>query len=193
MADGTRRQVRLNSQQLRTLAHPLRARLLAALRGEGPATATELAQRLETNSGATSYHLRQLAEVGLVEEDRRGGRGGPRWWRSAHESTTWTESDFDSDPDDRAAADWSLGHHVRVMNRWVEEWLAGRREWSKPWRDAAGMSDLEFHLTPDQLDALMGELHQVIERHRQASDPTAAEAERCVIILQAFPAKELPV
>ena len=193
MSDIRPRQVRLNSRQLRAVAHPLRARLLAALRGEEAATATELAQRLETNSGATSYHLRRLAEVGLVEEDRHGGRGGPRWWRSAHESTTWTESDFDSDPDDRAAADWALGHHVRVMNRWVEDWLAGWREWSKPWRDAAGLSDLEFHLTPAQLDALTGELHQVLERHRQGSDPTAAGAERCVIILQAFPAKELPV
>ena len=59
----------LDSVRLRTLAHPARARLLGLLRIEGPATATALAQRLGTNSGQTSYHLRQLAAVGLVVED----------------------------------------------------------------------------------------------------------------------------
>ena len=63
------RSVRPDSRQLRVLAHPLRSRLLGALRHGGPATATALAARLGTNSGATSYHLRQLAEAGLVEDD----------------------------------------------------------------------------------------------------------------------------
>lgn len=172
------------------LAHPLRARLLSALRGYGPATATELARKLGKNSGATSYHLRQLAEVGLVEEDRRGGTGGQRWWRSVHELTTWSESDFDADPDDRAAADWALGHHIRVMTRWVEDWLESRREWSTEWRQAADLSDLEFHLTAEQLSALKHELHEVIERYRRDSDPAAEGVERCAVLLQAFPAPE---
>ena len=58
--------VELDSHKLRVLAHPLRSRLLATLRAEGPATATSLAATLGTNSGATSYHLRQLAEAGLA-------------------------------------------------------------------------------------------------------------------------------
>ena len=52
--------VRLDASALRVLAHPLRSRLLSALRRGGPATATELAKTLGTNSGATSYHLRKL-------------------------------------------------------------------------------------------------------------------------------------
>jgi DNA-binding transcriptional ArsR family regulator len=39
---------------LKALAHPLRVRLLASLREAGPATATELAKRLATESGSTS-------------------------------------------------------------------------------------------------------------------------------------------
>ena len=46
---------------LRALGHPVRLRILGLLRADGPATATALAQRLGLNSGATSYHLRQLA------------------------------------------------------------------------------------------------------------------------------------
>src|SRR5690606_14689551 len=62
---------------LKALAHPLRVRLLATLRETGPATATELAARLETDSGSTSYHLRVLAEHGFVE-DAPGDRRHPR-------------------------------------------------------------------------------------------------------------------
>ena len=77
--------VRLDSRRLRALAHPLRMRLLAALRLFGPATATELARRLDTNSGQTSYHLRQLAEVGLIEDDPDHSTARDRYWRARHQ------------------------------------------------------------------------------------------------------------
>ena len=69
-----------NVRAVRALAHPLRLRLLDELRFGGPATATLLAHRVGESSGATSYHLRQLARHGYVEEaEPRGGR--ERWWR----------------------------------------------------------------------------------------------------------------
>jgi predicted ArsR family transcriptional regulator len=45
-------------------------RILGSLREFGPATASALADRLGESSGATSYHLRQLASFGFVEEER---------------------------------------------------------------------------------------------------------------------------
>ncbi|HCU52172.1 MAG TPA: ArsR family transcriptional regulator, partial [Micromonosporaceae bacterium] len=61
-------------QELKAVAHPLRVRLLAALREHGPATATELAKRFQTDTGSTSYHLRKLAQSGFVAEtDDPGG------------------------------------------------------------------------------------------------------------------------
>ena len=71
---------------LRALSHPVRLRMLGLLRTEGPATATTLAQRLGLNTGATSYHLRQLAQHGFIEEDTERGNGRDRWWRAAHDS-----------------------------------------------------------------------------------------------------------
>jgi DNA-binding transcriptional ArsR family regulator len=53
--------VMLDPHNLRGLAHPLRVRLLGLLRSDGSSTATRLAERLGQSSGATSYHLRQLA------------------------------------------------------------------------------------------------------------------------------------
>lgn len=66
---------------LKALTHPLRVQILSVLQDEARATATTLAARLSETSGATSYHLRQLARRGLIEEVPAAGR--ERWWRLA--------------------------------------------------------------------------------------------------------------
>jgi DNA-binding transcriptional ArsR family regulator len=178
-----------SSVQLRTLAHPLRSRLLGALRFHGPATSTALAARLGTNSGATSYHLRQLAEVGLVEDDEERSNGRDRWWRAAHDMTEWRSSEFD-DPDDRAAEAWILRHQAHLSAGWLEGWLSGRHEWSAEWRAAADQSDYHLDLTPAGLRALMDDLHAVVRRHLDAADPDLPGAERVTLLVQGFPTPE---
>lgn len=69
----------LDVTAVRALAHPLRLRMLDLLRFEGPATATMLAGRVAESSGSTSYHLRQLARHGFIEEMAKR-RGRERWW-----------------------------------------------------------------------------------------------------------------
>ena len=80
--------VRLDATALRVLAHPLRSRLLAQLRLHGPATATDLADVLDTNTGATSYHLRKLESVGLVT-DTGTGAGKRRVWEASSRGHEW--------------------------------------------------------------------------------------------------------
>jgi DNA-binding transcriptional ArsR family regulator len=179
-----------DGKQLRALAHPLRSRLLGALRFYGPATSTQLASRLGTNSGATSYHLRQLADVGLVEDDEAHSTGRDRAWRSAHDATSWQPADYDDDPNARAAEDWLQRHHARTMSRWLDDWLELREQWPSEWRDAADQSDYHLTLTADGLRALMTELHAVVDRHLAAQDPTLPTAERVTVLLQGFPSPE---
>jgi predicted ArsR family transcriptional regulator len=193
MLDDDRRVLYPTTAQLRGLAHPLRSRLLGALRFHGPATSTALAARLGTNSGATSYHLRQLAELGLVEDDPERSTGRDRWWRAAHDSTAWTSSQFEDDPEGRAADDWLLRHQAHVSSRWLNDWLERRDDWPAAWRDAAEQSDYHLDLTPDALRALSDELHQIVRRHRDAADPSAPGAERVTLLLQTFPSPERPV
>ena len=181
---------RLDSRRLRVLAHPLRARLLSALRSYGPATAADLARRLNTHTGATSYHLRQLAEVGLIEEEAGRGTARQRWWRAAHEFTTWNDATFTDDPDDRAAIDWLLGHHLRVTTGWREDWLASRTEWPGEWQDAADTSDVQLRLTAAQLKRLHEELLEVVERYRDAGPDSEEQAETVTVLLDTFPLPE---
>ncbi|MEV0095206.1 helix-turn-helix domain-containing protein [Streptomyces sp. NPDC050738] len=65
--------------------HPLRIALLDLLAEVGTVTSSEAAQRLGESSGLCSFHLRQLARHGLIEEaPHTGGRARP--WRLRWES-----------------------------------------------------------------------------------------------------------
>ncbi|MET7710138.1 helix-turn-helix domain-containing protein [Micromonospora sp. NPDC005413] len=181
------RRVHLNSQHVRTLAHPLRMRLLGSLRVDGPATATALAQKLGTNTGATSYHLRQLAEVGLVTEDPDRGSSRQRWWQAAHDVSNFEPTDFDDDPDARAAVQWIQADQVRVMAELAERWMAVEHHQSRSWRDAAGMSDLVLPLDPARLRALSDDLWAVLMRYRDEAVADAADVKPVHVFLAGFP------
>ncbi|MET7835347.1 ArsR/SmtB family transcription factor [Micromonospora sediminicola] len=181
------RAVRIDHRQVRALAQPLRMRLIGALRVSGPATATALAEMLGTNTGATSYHLRQLAEVGLVVEDPDLGTGRQRYWRAAHDATSWEASDFDDDPDARAAIEWIEEDYVRFFAHHAERWFAGRHEWSPAWRDAYGMGDFFMRIPAARLEAIKAEVFAVFERHRDETDPDDPDAEMVQLYLAAFP------
>jgi DNA-binding transcriptional ArsR family regulator len=166
--------IRLDASALRVLAHPLRSRLLAALRLDGPATATTLAGALATNTGATSYHLRRLASVGLVEETETG-RGRERWWRASSAAHGWTERDVAGDPDGEAASDWLRRLYLRTFVEASERWLAVKPEWSIEWREAADSGDVVVRVTPAQLVALREEIQALMTRFRDSTpdDPAA--------------------
>ncbi len=67
---------------LKALAHPRRQQMLDRLHRDGPATSATLARSLDLNTGATSYHLRELARHGFVEEVPDRAHGRERWWRA---------------------------------------------------------------------------------------------------------------
>lgn len=159
--------IRLDERQLRVLAHPLRARIPGLLRMGGPATATDLARLLDTNSGATSYHLRRLAEVGLVT-DTGAGVGRRREWRATSEVHSWVPSDFDGRPDAAAAMGWLQRAYLREFVERAERWEDAAPDWPNAWRDNLGLSDAVVEVTPAQASALRSELYAVIARYQAA-------------------------
>jgi len=164
---------------LAMLAHPLRSRLLDELRLRGPATATTLAAVLHTNSGATSYHLRKLAEVGLVVDEATGARGTGRrrLWSASTESRPRDEgpSEDTDDPDAQAALAWLARDYLHLFNDRVEQWLDTQDRWPADWREQVGLSDHLVQVTAGQLSELRGDLTEVLERYRRvgAGNPDA--------------------
>jgi DNA-binding transcriptional ArsR family regulator len=158
--------IRLDAHALKVLAHPLRSRLLARLRTGGPATATDLATAMGTNSGATSYHLRKLESVGLVA-DTGDGEGKRRLWRAATESHQWEPSDFVGDEDAETALNWLVRDYMRHFGEQFERWLDVEGTWPPQWRDAAGMNDSFVITTPEQTEAMKAEIEEVVSRYRR--------------------------
>jgi DNA-binding transcriptional ArsR family regulator len=177
---------RLDARSLRALAHPLRIEILGLLRSEGPATATQLARRLGESTGATSYHLRQLAVHGFVRDVR--GRGSPRerWWEAAHHSTSFDVTEFPDDPHTRGAVDVFLHEILRAHFRRAATWLSEMRGWDARWVKAATASDYALTLGPARLAELVAEIHDIVERYRGQPDQDL-EAERVAVIVHAFP------
>lgn len=165
---------RPDARSLRGLAHPVRLRMLGILRTDGPSTATGLAARLGLNTGATSYHLRQLAAHGFVVEDATRGNGRDRWWRAAHRMTHIDVERVDQE-DREAGAAFFRG----VVQIYSEHMLAAVEEMPMlpaAWRGAGTFSDDILRLSADETRQLARELHEVVGRYRRANPSSTASA-----------------
>jgi DNA-binding transcriptional ArsR family regulator len=160
----------LDARAVKVLAHPLRSRLLSRLRTGGPATATELAAALSTNTGATSYHLRKLESVGLVT-DTGEGEGKRRLWRAATEFHSWTNSAFRDDEDAATALSWLQRDYLRQFAEKAEHWLDAASSWPAEWVDVFGLNDTFVTVTSEQMQDLNARLSALLAEYRTvASD-----------------------
>lgn len=177
--------VSLDGRLLRALAHPMRNKLLGLLRAHGPQTATTLASRLGVNTGATSYHLRQLAEAGLVVDDEERGNARDRWWKAAHRGTYFDESTLlESDPELALAYLHSNAQiYAENMFRAIDEIPTLDAEW----RDVGMLSDFAFHLTSDQAKRMFDEILVVLDKYRTDLTEPLAEGQKTVSVqIQGF-------
>lgn len=180
--------VRLDARNLRGLAHPVRVRMLGLLRAGGPATATTLAKRLGLNTGATSYHLRQLAEHGFIVEADQGTRR-ERWWKAAHRNTSFPDGVLTGEEAELGDAFWRSVVQVQAdgMLRAVD----ARSTLPERWREAQDFSDYLLRLTPDEARELATAVHKVVQQRRSGpmedvQEPTAGTA-RVTFQFQMFP------
>ncbi|MGZ4508069.1 MAG: helix-turn-helix domain-containing protein [Blastococcus sp.] len=176
---------------LRALAHPLRGALLATLRMDGPSTATRLADRLGESTGSTSYHLRQLAAFGFVEEVPGQSAGRERWWRARHRSTRWEAEELLDDPAGREVVE-EMNHRLIAQHRKVLAAHAAEREDLEPaWRAATSLNDWALHLSPAATRELADELTAVLARWQEVRQE---EGQPLVhVLLDLFPLKQYPL
>ena len=87
-----------SEEALKCMAHPARMRLLGALRVGGVQTVGELSAATGEAPGAVSYHLAQLAKVGLVEKAASpDGDKRKSYWKSCHHATNVQPDSADAD------------------------------------------------------------------------------------------------
>src|ERR1700724_2997978 len=133
---------------MRALTHPVRLALLEALALEGPLTATQAGELIGESPTTCSFHLRQLAKYGFIEEVA-GVAGRKRPWRLAHAGMSY--SDVSDDPETRpAAAALSRVLHDFYINR-LKEGLELRRDVPTEWQKATGASEFLLYITTEEL------------------------------------------
>ncbi|MEU0566378.1 helix-turn-helix domain-containing protein [Nonomuraea sp. NPDC005983] len=146
---------------LKVVAHPLRVRLLGLLRADGADTASGLGRKVGESSGLTSYHLRELARHGFIEEDPEQRDGRERRWRARHRYTAWDSLQMSTTPEGEEAVRIMRLRQVEALARASEEFVES--DWPSEWVDASGMSDHFVTLTPDGLDEFFRRVEELRE------------------------------
>ncbi|MGW7073720.1 ArsR/SmtB family transcription factor [Streptomyces sp. NPDC054871] len=186
---------------LKALAQPRRQQMLQHLTVHGPATSATLARALGLNTGATSYHLRELARYGFVEETagtghgtgRGTGHGRERWWRAIpgdrrfpprSKQNAETRLVMDELNHLSYAADLKLFEQLQRDAGDTEAIGAELGEWA----DAFPYSRGTIRLTLPELHEFFEEYIALLNRYKRPDAETPADARTVLTRLLAFPA-----
>jgi predicted ArsR family transcriptional regulator len=158
------------------LGHPLRTALLGLVREHGTLTSTEAARLLGRSSGLCSFHLRQLARYGYLEE-AASPRGRVRPWRLATTARAAGEDD-------------GFGALARELeDEGYRRWRAHQAEAPPEWqRDAAFSAVLQ--LSPAELTEAAAEIRAVLGRYQQRGSRGSRPVGAVIRLFPLLPAEQ---
>ncbi|MEO3923814.1 helix-turn-helix domain-containing protein [Micromonosporaceae bacterium B7E4] len=169
-------------QVMRALAHPARLEIMEHLTTTGAAvTATECAEIVGLSPSAVSYHLRELAKYGLVEQAPSRGDARERLWRSSVGS--WgVEVGQDASPEARAAEETLIEvYAARDLDR-VRNWARRAGAEPKEWYDAARYGGAVLMLTAEELVELNDRIRELMRPYRRRERVDPPEGSRPVMV-----------
>lgn len=176
----------INLQELKALAHPLRQRMLYHLAFVGPASATSIAKVFGESTGATSYHLRQLARFGFIEEVPERSRGRERWWQLVPLDLRGLSADAPLSEEDGAVAGEleciRLERDRHLLSRYLHE-----RERFAGWDEIAMFSSSATRLTKDELARFGEDYVALLKSYWRTPEECPADAEPIAVLFYAFP------
>ncbi|MFD8408926.1 winged helix-turn-helix domain-containing protein [Streptomyces anulatus] len=159
--------------------HEVRTALLDLLAEVGTVTATEAASRLGYSSGLCSFHLRQLARHGYIEEaPHRGGRARP--WRLRQRAPAA----------DGPMAEEQFGDLARGLEdeSW-QRWLTQRDEEPSEWRHDEAFSAVAY-LTPEEMSRVANVIRRALAPYQDREQRPLARpdgARPVALITRLFP------
>lgn len=174
---------------LRAMAHPLRLDLLEVLTAVGRATAAECARQLGSTQASCSYHLRQLAKYGFVEQADQSEDARERPWRLTELEQSWSPSEGDP-----ATEELERVFVQREADR-ILGWQATSGQQPEDWREAGFLGAATLPMTADELRAVRARLFSLLEPyiHRLGErDAWPADARLVRIFLAGTPANTNP-
>lgn len=166
---------------LRAIAHPVRNRVLAELSAAGPLRAADIAARISIPANQASFHLRQLAKYGLVEEAPELARDGrDRVWREVKGDTDIQLGTLEQEPGNKAA--------VGVFRRRMAERLKGFVDaaFSREHRKGTQVTVVEdsLALTQDEAARFARELTELTQRWNDETKDRKGADRRTYHVLQ---------
>ncbi|WP_341956068.1 helix-turn-helix domain-containing protein [Microbacterium sp. LWH13-1.2] len=164
-------QVWMTSAMLKAYAHPLRRRMIRLFSRREHLRAADVAADLDVPANSASFHLRVLADAGLIEEAPEHARDRrDRVWKSRRGS-------FNVGDPEHPVPDEALGtamvrsvadDHQDMLSRviaWTPEYLSGRAT-----EMHAAFSQRIVRLTEAEFEAVMDRVQEVITEAVDAHD-----------------------
>jgi predicted ArsR family transcriptional regulator len=168
--------------------HPVRETLLELIGRDGIVTATAAARELGGSTGLYSFHLRQLARFGIIEEAPSAG-GRVRPWRLARADAAPSQDQARSRPVSHAElGDVARGLEDESYRRWLEQ----RDDAPAAWRRDEAFSQVVY-LTPDEMAGMAEVIHALLAQYRRREVRPAArppEAAPVAVVARLFPLLE---
>ena len=169
---------------LRAIAHPARNRILSELHASGSLRAADVARTLDIPANQASFHLRQLAKYGLVEEAPEEARDKrDRVWRmAAADGITISTAQMYAHPGGPAAMEVYLQHSRAWGHLLVDRAQAKGRAQTQTQSQDDTESDAEgdaaehppvrivdgaLHLTAQEVEEFGEEFTALLERWRE--------------------------
>jgi predicted ArsR family transcriptional regulator len=175
---------------LRAVAHPTRNRILSELYAAGSLRAADIAKLIDVPANQASFHLRQLAKYGLVEEapDEARDRRDRVWRLAAADGITFRTDDMVSQPGGEAAYEVFRRSAVAWGRHLVERAYA--RDRSR--RGKNSVAEWALRLTPAESEQLAADLGAVIEKWRATTQGADGDRVTYSILNVIQPYPDLP-
>ncbi|MBW9214919.1 winged helix-turn-helix domain-containing protein [Mumia sp. zg.B53] len=173
------------SAALAALAVPARFAILSHLLAAGPRTASQCAKVVGESPSNCSWHLRELAKVGLVEpSDLAHSDGRAKLWQA-------TAAGFDlsggDEPAERVALTALAVVAAEHVDRAYGRYLARQDELPEDWTEVSGANEYALDLTPAELEKLLEAVDALVRPYvRPIRKDAPANSEVVHVTLRAF-------
>ncbi|WEG08285.1 helix-turn-helix domain-containing protein [Microbacterium horticulturae] len=152
--------------QMRALVHPARWTVLQALYDGDPLTATQAAELTGLTPSAMSYHLKQLAKMGLIERAPKTDDGRERPWVARGGGLRMS-----AQPDEFVGG-IMMRHLMTALTKVVAAPPPKDPE-ERPW--PAGYSQMRMRISKERRKEMLERLQAILDEYDEVEDPDAPE------------------